>query len=193
MNTTLLYTLFCGALCLAPAAEAQLIYEENSIVDAELSCPSPDGEWELVYRGSRHMEQDAISVVNEIVLINRNGQEIILKDDTNTGAIYRRNIIFQPWSADGKWLAYPVSKWTYYLCPTAALNKEINFDKVIPLQIKEKSNYALEGGQWETDGTFTFLAGVSGWLAPYRATITRNGVQCRQTGQLIKVYPKRGK
>lgn len=191
MKTLLLYTLFCSVLCLAPAAEAQLIYDENCMVNAELRCPAPDGNHELVYRGLRHKEQDSISVVHEIILVNRDGQEITLKEATNTGSIYRRNIISQPWSADGKWLVFPISQWTYCICPTDALNKQGITDKSIPLEVKEERTYALEGGQWESDGTFTFRAGLSGWLAPYRATVTPNGVHCQQTGPFVKVYPKR--
>ena len=166
---------------MATEAKEHLIYDENCFVKAELRCPSPTGEWELVYRGLRHLEKKAISVVKEILLVSPNGCSICLKD-AQTPSIYRRNLITEPWSPDGKWLVYPVSKWAYHFCPVSKLN-DLN---VIPLEVKEGHNYVLEGGHWHTDGTFTFHAGFSGWSAPYHATISEDGVSYRQTGKMTK-------
>lgn len=205
---TILFTasLLFAPLCLADAEREHLIYEADCFVDTELRCPSPDGQSELVYRGSRHAEREDISVVNDMVIILKNGREIPLGALFCAMPIYKANIIRQPWSPDGKWLVFPASRSVYYFYPVAALQdgsfSSENFKTLVVTEhitisvskdydstlIDESRylNYMLEGGQWENDGSFTFRAGLSGYLAPYSATVSDEGVTYKQVGDMVK-------
>ena len=188
MKTLLFYALCGGAICLDPTAKAQLIYEEDSFVSSELRCPSPDGKRELVYLGLRHKEQAEISVVNELVLIDK-GHEIPLSGLFCTTRLYRDNIIKQPWSPDGQWLVFPQSRRAYCFYPVAAISyAHFGTDNFNTLAVQQYT-YFLKGGRWEPDNTFTFKAGLSGWMAPYRATISAQGVSYRQIGEMVKEEP----
>ena len=205
---TILFTasLIFAPLCLADAEREHLIYESDSFVNTELRCPSPDGTAELVYRGLRHRQQTEISVVNEIVIVLQNGKEIPISREGCESSLYRSNIIHQPWSPDGKWLVFPASRRVYYFYPVAALQdgsfSSENFKTLVVTEhitisvgkdydstlIDESRylNYMLEGGQWENDGSFTFRAGLSGYLAPYSATVSDEGVTYKQVGDMVK-------
>ena len=181
MKTILIYSLFCAPLSLANEERVHLIYEEDSFENTELRCPSPTGKWQLVYRGLKHKEQKDISVVREIILVSDTGHSICLKD-AHTPALYHSNIMTHPWSPDGNWLVYPVSKWTYHFCPVSKLSEL----SVIPLEVKESTRYVLAGGHWQSNGTFIFRAGLSGYSAPYSATVTESGVTHKQVGDMVK-------
>lgn len=188
MKTILFYSLLFTPLCSAEDNTPHLIYEEDSFVSTELRCPSPDGERELVYRGLRHKEQAEISVVNELVLIDK-GHEIPLSGLFCTTRLYRDNIIKQPWSPDGQWLVFPQSRRAYCFYPVAAISyAHFGTDNFNTLAVQQYT-YFLKGGRWEPDNTFTFKAGLSGWMAPYRATISAQGVSYRQIGEMVKEEP----
>ena len=208
---TILFTasLLFAPLCLADAEREHLIYEADCFVDTELRCPSPDGQSELVYRGSRHAEREDISVVNDMVIILKNGREIPLGALFCAMPIYKANIIRQPWSPDGKWLAFPSGRFYYCFYPVAALHDNCfsskNFrmlsvtqpfmhtigareDGSIISEIRQ-AHFILEGGHWEADGSFTFRAGLSGYLAPYSASVSDDGVIYKQEGDMFNHRP----
>ena len=203
MKTILLYSLFCAPLSLANVEREHLIYEEDSFVNAELRCPSPDGRAELVYRGLRHQQQREISVVNDIVIVLQGGKEIPLGAFCCDTRLYRDNLIRQPWSTDGKWLVFPTSRKEYCFCPVAAFqdgtfrNADCETLRITEPTDKDRDgifdveiHYILKGGQWESDGTFTFRAGLSGYSAPYSATVSEKGIFYKQTGDMVKIAPK---
>ncbi|MBE6418847.1 MAG: hypothetical protein E7031_01820 [Akkermansiaceae bacterium] len=211
MKNTLLFSILFAPLCLASEPQTPLIYDEDCFVNTELRCPAPDGRAELVYRGIRHRERTEISVAKEIVIIMKDGREITLTPLFCPSSIYHENIIKQPWSPDGKWLVIPTGRFNYAFCPVAALSDtSISGANLKKLSVTEEytnllgkeedgtlitetrqTRFALSGGQWEEDGTFSFRAGLSGYQAPYSATVSEQGVSYKQTGDMIKVYPKR--
>ena len=208
---TILFTasLLFAPLCLADAEREHLIYEVDSFVNTELRCPSPDGQSELVYRGSRHTEQEDISVVNDMVIILKNGREIPLGALFCAMPIYKANIIRQPWSPDGKWLVFPSGRFCYFFYPVAALHDNCFSSKNFRiLSVTQPSMHAigesedgsiinesrsthfiLESGHWETDGSFTFRAGLSGHLAPYSAAVSDEGITYKQVGDMVNPHP----
>lgn len=176
------------AAAICPAAEEPLIYDENCWVTAELSVPSPNGEWAVVYSGIRHKEAAALQRVREITLRHRDGRQYALETDANRGI---DNIVLQPWSPDGMWLAlqpgrhagflfYPVDK-----LPLALLNGGICLERV-----KHRGTPLFcEKGSWAADGSFSFQAGLSGDTAPYSARISEETVQVKRTGEFKKTTP----
>lgn len=183
-----------------------LVYDNDTIVSAELRCPSPDGQAELVYRGTRHVEQAEIGVANEMVIVLKNGVEIPLGGLFCSMPLYRANIIRQPWSPDGKWLVFPSGRFSYCFYPVAALNNNgFSSGNVKMLSVTEQyshplskdkdgtpvgkvrtTRFVLDGGQWQADGSFSFRAGLSGYLAPYSATVSDAGVTYKQVGDMVK-------
>lgn len=209
MKTILLYSLLSAPLSLANVEPEHLIYEADSIVNTELRCPSPNGQAELVYRGTRHAERAEISTVREIVIIQKNGKEIPLGRLFCSLPLYHANIIRQPWSPDGKWLVFPTSRFSYCFYPVAALSdNSVNSKNGKTLSVSEQytnilgknkdgslvvetrtTRFTLDGGQWQADGTFTFRAGLSGYLAPYCATVSDDELTYKQVGDMTKKHP----
>ena len=114
--------------------------------------------------------------------------------------LYRANIIHQPWSPDGKWLVFPTGRFSYCFYPVAALNdNSFNGENAKILSVTEQythtiagartTRFVLDGGQWQADGTFTFRAGLSGYLAPYSATVSNAGVTYKCVGDMVKTHP----
>ena len=185
---------------LANTEREPLIYDDSTIVSAELRCPSPNGLAELVYRGTRHVQKAEIGVAHEMVIILKSGKEIPLGEPFCSMPLYRANIIHQPWSPDGKWLVFPTGRFSYCFYPVAALNdNSFNGEKAKTLSVTEQythtiagartTRFALDGGQWQADGTFTFRAGLSGYLAPYSATVSNAGVSYKCVGDMVKTHP----
>lgn len=186
-----------------------LVYDDSTIVSAELRCPAPNGQAELVYRGTRHVQKAEIGVAHEMVIILKNGKEIPLGEHFCSMPLYRANIIHQPWSPDGKWLVFPTGRFSYCFYPVAALNdNSFNGEKAKTLSVTEQythtiggekdgaliaeartTRFVLDGGQWQADGTFTFRAGLSGYLAPYSATVSNAGVTYKRVGDMVKTHP----
>lgn len=208
MKSFLFLSLLLVPLSLADVVQEPLVYEEDSWVNTELRCPSPDGQAELVYRGTRHAERAEISCVTELVLILKNGHEIPLGELFATSPLYRANIIRQPWSPDGKWLVFPISRFAYCFCSVAALSDScFSHRNVKMLSVAEEytnirgikdgtrtgesraTSFVLDGGRWEADGSFTFRAGLSGYLAPYAASVSEDGVSYQQVGDMVKCHP----
>lgn len=52
-----------------------------------------------------------------------------------------------------------------------------------------QTHFILEGGHWEADGSFTFRAGLSGYLAPYSASVSDEGVIYKQEGDMVNHRP----
>ena len=177
-----------------------LVYDDSTIVSAELRCPAPNGQAELVYRGTRHVQKAEIGVAHELVIILKNGKEIPLGEHFGSMPLYRANIIHQPWSPDGKWLVFPTGRFSYCFYPVAELNdNSFNGENAKILSVTEQythtiagartTRFVLDGGQWQADGTFTFRAGLSGYLAPYSATVSNAGVTYKRVGDMVKTHP----
>lgn len=182
-----------------------MVYDDSTIVSAELRCPAPNGQAELVYRGTRHVQKAEIGVAHEMVIILKNGKEIPLGEHFCSMPLYRANIIHQPWSPDGKWLVFPTGRFCYCFYPVAELNDNcFNSENAKTLSVtkplgREKDSthkgkvrttrFALDGGQWQADGSFTFRAGLSGYLAPYSATVSNAGVTYKRVGDMVKTHP----
>ena len=195
-----LYSLLFVPLSLANTEHEPLVYDDSTIVSAELRCPAPNGQAELVYRGTRHVQKAEIGVAHEMVIILKNGKEIPLGELFCSMPLYRANIIHQPWSPDGKWLVFPTGRFSYCFYPVAALNdNSFNSEKAKTLSVTEQythtiagartTRFVLDGGQWQADGTFTFRAGLSGYLAPYSATVSNAGVTYKCVGDMVKTHP----
>ena len=186
------------SLCAATANEYEpRIYDEANIVEAELRCPSPDGKWELVYKGRRHTVQTELSTADEIVLVSCEGHEISLTGLCLSGqTLYKRNIIKQPWSPDGKWLAIPNGNTGYKFCRTDALNTSaFSSNMLLSITIMDKDGrhiYRVQDAHWDENGTFLFSAGLSGWIAPYRAELTDGSVSYKQIGKMEAPYNSAG-
>ncbi|MBQ4635421.1 MAG: hypothetical protein IJB64_03200 [Akkermansia sp.] len=195
---------FCSLLfvplSLANTEHEPLVYDDSTIVSAELRCPSPNGQAELVYRGTRHVQKAEIGVAHEMVIILKNGKEIPLGEHFCSMPLYRANIIHQPWSPDGKWLVFPTGRFSYCFYPVAELNdNSFNGENAKILSVTEQythtiagartTRFVLDGGQWQADGTFTFRAGLSGYLAPYSATVSNAGVTYKCVGDMVKTHP----
>ena len=195
---------FCSLLfvplSLANTEHEPLVYDDSTIVSAELRCPSPNGQAELVYRGTRHVQKAEIGVAHEMVIILKNGKEIPLGEHFCSMPLYRANIIHQPWSPDGKWLVFPTGRFSYCFYPVAELNdNSFNGENAKILSVTEQythtiagartTRFVLDGGQWQADGTFTFRAGLSGYLAPYSATVSGSGVSYKCVGDMVKIHP----
>lgn len=168
---------------LCPAAEEPLVYEEDSWVAAEQSVDSPGGEWKIIYTGRRHKEAPALQRITEITLRHRDGRTFLLAQSHGKSAA---EVVLQPWSPDGKWLAiqawpratggfrfYPVRE-----LPQALLNGGLSFEVS-----ENKTKLYCSRGAWAADGSFTFQAEFSGDVAPYRATISRDKIEVKRTGE----------
>ena len=188
-------TLYLSALLVllplsCPAAQDVLIYEEDCWVAAELRISSPDNEWEIVYTGRRHREATALQRVTTITLVHRSGQQFLLAE---SGGKSTSHIVLNPWSPDGKWLAVqawprPTAGFRFYpvaQLPQALLSGGVSFEVNL-----NNTRLFCEQGAWAQDGTFTFLAGISGNLAPYRAIVSDDEVEIKRTGEFRKVAPK---
>lgn len=195
-----LYSLLFVPLSLANTVREPLVYDDSTIVSAELRCPAPNGQAELVYRGTRHVQKAEIGVAHEMVIILKNGKEIPLGEHFCSMPLYRANIIHQPWSPDGKWLVFPTGRFSYCFYPVAELNdNSFNGENAKILSVTEQythtiagartTRFVLDGGQWQADGTFTFRAGLSGYLAPYSATVSNAGVTYKCVGDMVKTHP----
>lgn len=199
MNKLTAHLILCFAsLCAVTANEQEpLIYDESTIVEAELRCPSPDGKWELVYKGRRHTAVTELTVADEIMLVSCEGHEIPLTGlFVSNQTIYKRHIIKQPWSPDGKWLAIPNGNTGYKFCRTSSLNTtSFNSDMLLSIIIKDNDGrpvYRVQDGHWDETGTFLFYAGLSGWLAPYRAELTDDSVSYKQIGKMERAFESAG-
>lgn len=187
-----------ASLCAVTANEQEpRIYDESTIVEAELRCPSPDGKWELVYKGRRHTAVTELTVADEIMLVSCEGHELPLTGLFLPGlTLHKRHIIKQPWSPDGKWLALPNGNAGYKFCRTSALNTtSFNSDMLLSIIIKDnygRSVYRVQDGHWDENGTFLFYAGLAGWLAPYRAELTDDSVSYKQIGKMERAFESAG-
>ena len=52
--------------------------------------------------------------------------------------------------------------------------------------------YRVQDGHWDETGTFLFYAGLSGWLAPYRAELTDDSVSYKQIGKMERAFESAG-
>lgn len=190
MRTVFLSALL-GLLPLScPATEDVLIYDEDCWVAAELRSSSPDGEWEIVYTGRRHREAPSLQRVTTITLVHCSGQQFLLEESSGKSTTH---VVLNPWSPDGKWLAVqawpsPTAGFRFYpvaQLPQALLSGGLSFE------VNHNGRPLFcEQGAWAEDGTFTFLAGFSGDLAPYRAIVTDDEVEVKRTGDFRRVAPK---
>lgn len=187
---TLYLSALLGLLPLScPAAQDVLIYDEDCWVAAELRSPSPDNEWEIVYTGRRHREATALQRVTTITLVHRSGQQFLLAESDGQSTSH---VVLNPWSPDGKWLAMqawpsPTAGFRFYpvdQLPQALLSGGVSFEVN-----HNNTRLFCEQGAWAEDGTFTFLAGISGDVAPYRAIISNEDVTVQRTGEFRKVTP----
>ena len=187
-----------ASLCAVTANEQEpLIYDESTIVEAELRCPSPDGKWELVYKGRRHTAVTELTVADEIMLVSCEGHEIPLTGLFLSGqTLYKRHIIKQPWSPDGKWLALPNGNTGYKFCRTSSLNTtSFNSDMLLSIIIKDNDGrpvYRVQDGHRDDSGAYLFYGGLSGWLDPYRAVLTDDSVSYKQIGKMEGAFESAG-
>lgn len=189
MRTLFLTGFLAPVPLLCTAADEPLIYDEGYRVGAELRVASPCGEWEIVYTGYRHREAPMLQRVTTITLVHRDGRQFLLAESHGKSTT---EIVPEPWSPDGKWLAvqawprgtagfrfYPVDS-----LPGALMNEGLSFE----VHFRGTQLFCMQG-VWAEDGSFRFLAGLSGDYAPYRADIAENKVEVQRIGEFQKIYP----
>lgn len=178
---------------LCTAVEEPLVYDENCWVGAEQRVPSPCGEWEIVYSGRRHKDAPTLQRVTGITLRHRDGRIFLLDESHGKSA---SQVVLNPWSADGKWLAVqagPRATAGFRFYPVAGLPQALMCGGLC-FEVRYnggKTVLACEQGAWAEDGSFTFLAGLSGEYAPYRASIAEDKVEVRRIGDFRRIRPLR--
>ncbi len=128
--------------------------------------------------------------VTSITLVHRDGRQFLLEQSHGKSTT---EIVPEPWSPDGKWLA--VQAWPrgtagfrFYRVdrlPLALMNGGLSFE----VRYRDSLLFC-EQGVWAEDGSFRFLAGLSGDYAPYRAYIAEDKVELQRIGEFQKIYPR---
>lgn len=188
---TLLLTAFLALLPLpGPAAEDVLIYDEGCWVAAELRIAAPDNEWEIVYTGRRHCKAPTLQRVATVTLVHRSGQQYLLEECHGKST---SQVVLSPWSPDGKWLAVqsgPSATAGFRFYPVEHLPQALLSGGMSIEVSHNNTRLFCEQGAWAENGTFTFLAGLSGDYAPYRAVISADKVEVQCVGEFRKLYPR---